>query len=217
VVCAALFALTTAAFGQDLPIVFQSKFDTGGLSDWDMSDAKAWRVFEKDGVRAIELFTNSAYSPKIRSPLSYALVKDLRVTDFSMDARLKSTSKAEPHRDLCLFFGFQDPEHFYYVHLGQQADPHAHSVFLVDGKPRTSIAIERTRGTPWTNDWHRARLVRRVRTGEILVYFDDMREPIMRATDRTFVWGRVGIGSFDNTGMFDDVVVRGKVLKLTTP
>ena len=46
-------------------------------------------------------------------------------------------------------------------------------------------------------------------SGEIAVYFDDMDRPVMTAIDKTFAWGQVGIGSFDDTGNFDDVRVYG--------
>jgi hypothetical protein len=35
----------------------------------------------------------------------------------------------------------------------------------------------------------------------------------MIAHDRTFRHGKVGIGSFDDTGMFDDIEVRGESYK----
>ena len=38
-----------------------------------------------------------------------------------------------------------------------------------------------------------------------------MKTPIMTATDTTFAWGQVGIGSFDDTGMWDDVKISGGV------
>ncbi|MCI0683118.1 MAG: hypothetical protein L0Y71_13535 [Gemmataceae bacterium] len=41
------------------------------------------------------------------------------------------------------------------------------------------------------------------------VYFDDMKTPIMTAADRTLAWGRVGIGSFDDSGNWADVKVYG--------
>ena len=44
----------------------------------------------------------------------------------------------------------------------------------------------------------------------IQIFFDDMKTPVMEATDKTFTWGRVGVGSFDDTGNWDDIVLRGK-------
>jgi hypothetical protein len=41
--------------------------------------------------------------------------------------------------------------------------------------------------------------------GEITVFFDDLTMPVMTATDKTFNEGRIGFGSFDDIGNFDDV------------
>ena len=37
------------------------------------------------------------------------------------------------------------------------------------------------------------------------VYFDDMTKPLMTAQDTTFGAGEIGIGTFDDSGNFDDV------------
>src|SRR5581483_9465584 len=144
-----------------------------------------------------------------RSPLNISLIKDLTVTEFILDARLQSTGKDGAHRDMCLFFGYQDPAHFYYVHIAKKADDHANQIFIVNGKDRAKISTKSTDGTPWNDDWHHVRVVRRVAAGAIEIYFDDMKTPIMTASDKTFTWGRVGIGSFDDTGNWDDIMVRG--------
>ena len=54
----------------------------------------------------------------------------------------------------------------------------------------------------------KVRLVRDSTSGLIQVFFDNMDRPAMTAHDRTFGKGRIGVGSFDDTGMFDEIVVR---------
>jgi hypothetical protein len=49
--------------------------------------------------------------------------------------------------------------------------------------------------------------------GRIEVYFDDMKTPIMTARDKTFTWGQVGVGSFDDTGDWADLKVHGTNVK----
>jgi len=44
----------------------------------------------------------------------------------------------------------------------------------------------------------------------IKTYFDDMTTPVMLAMDKTFLRGRIGIGSFDDTANFDDIRVWGE-------
>ncbi|MGH2699842.1 MAG: hypothetical protein ACRDJL_11695 [Actinomycetota bacterium] len=58
-------------------------------------------------------------------------------------------------------------------------------------------------------EWHRARVTHCADTGEIAVYVDDMRAPLMTAIDTTFDSGRVGFGSFDNIGRLRDLTVTG--------
>jgi hypothetical protein len=136
----------------------------------------------------------------------------IEVSDFVLDVDLRSTVKDYGHRDLCLVFGWQDPERFYYVHLAKAADPHAHSVFLVDRKPRVSIAVERTQGVEWGDGWHRVRVHRDTASGKIEVFFDDLTKQVIRAEDRTFLHGRIGVGSFDDTGEARNVRLRGRLV-----
>jgi hypothetical protein len=110
---------------------------------------------------------------------------------------------------MCLFFGHQDPAHFYYVHIAKKTDDHANQIFIVNGKPREKISTKTTEGTKWDDEWHQVRIVRTVADGKIEVYFDDMKSPIMTASDRTFTSGRVGIGSFDDSGNWTDIKLRG--------
>ncbi len=185
--------------------------DRSALAPWEFTDPEAWRVDRTDdGRKALALHKASQYAPEVRSPLNLAIARGVELGDFVMDLEVQSTARDYDHRDLCLVFGHRDPSHFYYVHLGKRADPHAHSVFVVDGAPRLSIATERTDGTPWTDGWHHVRLVRKGADGELKVYFDDMARPIMTAKDARFPAGRVGVGSFDDTGRFRKIRVWGR-------
>lgn len=193
-----------------LPLLFSEDFETGRAEHWEQSDPEAWKVVAQDGNHVFSQFRASRDTTTVRSPFNRALVKDLIVGDAVIDVRLQSTVKDYDHRDMCLFFGFQDPSHLYYVHLGKKADDHANQIFIVNGQPRKKISTTSTAGTNWTDGWHHARVVRRAEAGTIEVYFDDMEKPVMTATDKTFTWGQVGIGTFDDTGNFDDVAVYGK-------
>ncbi len=192
-----------------MPLVFQDDFESG-CANWVPTDAKAWKVVEKAGNHAYSLFGESNYSPPVRSPKNISLIKDINVSDFVLEAKLEQTGREYGHRDLCIFFGHNDPSHFYYVHMATKADEHANSIFLVNNAPRVSIAKERTDGTKWTPGYHTVRVVRKVDTGLIQVFFDDMEKPIMVAEDKTFASGAIGFGSFDDVGDFDDVRIWGK-------
>ena len=196
----------------DLPVVFQADFDHGGFNFWKFTDKDAWRLTDRDGGKALELHKASKYEPKVRSPFNIALPISPEVGDFVLDVDARSTGRDYGHRDLCFIFGHQDPSHFYYVHLAKAADPHANSIFLVNDEPRVTIAETRTDGTNWDDEWHHVRIERKVADGTIRVFFDDMTKPVMTTHDKTFAHGRIGLGSFDDTGLFDNLVVRGQLL-----
>jgi hypothetical protein len=192
-----------------MPLLFADDFQSGSAAHWEPSDPKAWKVIKQGDNHVLSQFQQSDTKPPVRSPFNRSLVKGVLVGDFVLEVRVQSTARDYGHRDLCLFFGYQDDAHLYYVHLGKQADEHANSIFLVNGQPRVSIAKKRTEGTNWDDKWHTVRVVRKVDTGAIAVYFDDLKEPVMTAEDKHFTWGRVGVGSFDDTGNFDDVRLWG--------
>lgn len=216
---AALVALLAPAARGELPLVFADDFQDG-MDRWQTTDpdpAKPfWKLVDAKGPRGkssqvLRVTGPSNYQPPVRSPHSIALVKDVVVSDFELTVQVQNTRPdAGPHRDLCVFWGYQDPSHFYYVHLGAKADPHACQIFIVNDEPRTAITTQEAKGTPWKDDWHQVKVVRRVEDGVMEVYFDDMDKPLMAAEDKTFTWGQVGLGTFDDHGNFDDFRLRGE-------
>jgi hypothetical protein len=207
---------SVAAAESALPVLIEEDFEQG-LDRWETTDPASaepvWEIVETGtaGNHALRVTGASKYQPPVRSPHSIAWLKDVAVGDFELTVRVQNTNPSGgAHRDLCIFWGRQDASHFYYVHFGQQSDPHACQIFIVDGAPRTMITVDQAAGTPWTDGWHQLRIVRRVADGTIEAYFDDMDKPLMTARDTTFGAGQVGIGTFDDSGNFDDLVLRGE-------
>jgi hypothetical protein len=200
----------------DLPLLVQEDFEHFDRDAWVFTDAEAWRLSDQAGDQrpspnhVLDQYRASRYEPPVRSPLNLAVARKVDVGDMVLDVQARSTAPDTGRRDLCIVFGYQDPTHFYYAHLGKQADEHHHNLFIVAGKPREAITETRTGGTPWTDGWHHIRLVRHVTDGLIQVFFDDMSRPVLTAHDKTFTHGRIGLGSFDDTGQFDNLQVWGK-------
>lgn len=188
-------------------LVYETHFDSpAALQDWVFSDPAAWAASDDGSSRTLELKRQSQYTPKFRSPFNMALLADRVFGDFILEADLLQTGREYGHRDMCLFFGVQDPTRFYYAHVATATDDHAHNVFIVNQAPRTKISRETTAGVNWgLGVWHRIRLERR--NGSVTVYFDDMNRPIMSAADGSFGAGWIGFGSFDDTGKIDNVRV----------
>lgn len=196
---------TAGSISAGYNLVLEQHFDSvQSLSQFAFSDPKAWKHSGDGSSFALELVEQSQYTPAFRSPFNIALVRDRVFGDFVLDVDLIQTGKEYGHRDMCLFFGVQDPSHFYYAHIATKTDDHAHNVFIVNGAPRTKISEHTTPGVNWgLNQWHHVRLER---IGpKVRVFFDDMVAPVMSAENKEFGVGWVGFGSFDDTGKVDSI------------
>lgn len=189
-------------------LIYHQPFESGdALKHFVFSDPAAWKM-EKQGDRlALGLVAQSKYKATHRSPFNISLLNGPHVGDFVLEVEMQQTGKEYSHRDMCLYFGFQDPDHFYYVHIATKTDAHAHNIFIVNDAPRLKISDKTTEGFDWGKPgaWHTVRLVREASSGKIEVYVDKGADPIMTATDKTFGAGWLGFGSFDDTGLVDDI------------
>src|SRR5438093_3138716 len=207
---AALVGLWLAGVADDkLPIVFQEDFEKGA-DRWQPQDPAQWQIKKTENGQDYSQFKKeTTFKPPHRSPTNVSLLKNVAFTEMEFTGRVRSTHPDYGHRDAVVVFGYQDPAHFYYVHLGKQADEHANQIFIVNGADRKKISLTSTSGTNWDDNWHTVRIVRKPSDGTIGIYFDDMQKPVMTANDKTFDSGRIGIGTFDDTADWDDITLRG--------
>src|SRR5687768_2093488 len=196
-------------------LLYEQKFEQpDSLKEFQPTDPSAWKYSKEEKDGALELAAQSKYKPEVRSPVNIALLKDKVFGDFILEADLIQTGREYGHRDMCIFFGFQNPKQFYYAHMATKADPNAHNIFIVNNEPRKNIAKTTTTGVNWgLNIWHKVRLERKLSDGTIKVFFDDMTIPIMVAEDKNFGPGLIGFGSFDDTGKIDNIRIWGPKLE----
>ncbi len=201
--------LSAAEECEGLPLIYSTDFQRGA-DEWSPTDPAAWKITDLDGNKVYHQFGQSQYEPPHRSPFNISLLDDVVVGDFVLTVKVLSTAaKAGDHRDMCVFFGRQDAANFYYVHLGLRPDPHSSQIMLVHHAPRRMITKNESPGIPWSDGWHQVKIVRKTADGLIEVYFDDMEKPVMVAEDKTFTWGQIGLGSFDDHGYWDDLKLFG--------
>lgn len=202
--------LSQTSIPEDYQLIYAQDFESPqAINGFEMTDSEAWKISKEETGNSLELFGKSNYKPPVRSPFNIALIKDVLVGDFTFEVDLNQTGKEYGHRDLCLFFGVNSPTNFYYVHIASIASNHTNNIFIVNDEARVKIATKTTSGTNWgeQNSWHKVKIEREVVSGSIKIYFDDMKNPIMEATDIHFKEGRIGLGSFDDTGKFDNVKI----------
>src|SRR5579864_117362 len=141
-----------------------------------------------------------------RRPLQFALIKGVNVGSFDFQARLRREG-----RSMMVVFNYIDTLHFYYTHLSMDTgatQPVHNGIFIVNGEPRKRVAgIDAAAALPNKN-WHQVRVTRHARDGSIKVFMDGSDQPLFSLVDSTFTCGQVGIGSFDETGDFEDVSLK---------
>lgn len=177
--------------------------------EWDLDGSGTW------AVRGDLLVLEAAGTPagKIRRPSALAVMRSAPFGDLTLSAEVRCTAALPdktPRRDVELIFGYQSPTRFYYVHLSATRDDVHNGIFLVNDADRRRIDTKSDVPILKDQDWHRVRVQRTISTGRIEVFADDGREPIMIATDTTLGPGRVGVGSFDDTGEFRAIRVSTK-------
>jgi hypothetical protein len=199
--------LLSAGLVAQRAVVLRPKFDSPArLAEWTLDGSGGWEI--KDGL----LILSKAGVPAgpIRRPAGLAILKSEPLGKITLEVDLRSE---EPEdllvRDVDLIVDWQSPSRFYYVHLAAKTDPVHNGIFLVNDADRKRL--DEPTGVPQLKDkaWHHLKLERDPVSGRIAVFSDGGTTPALQVNDTILQSGRVGFGSFDETGQFKNVVVTG--------
>lgn len=200
----------------ELPLLASHDFEDGRAEGWQPNVAENWRVVGEDGSLVYQLVAPGE-AGEVRAPTSWSLLPDHPVGSFVFSGRLKSRAAPDnPNRDLCVFFHYRDPTHFYYVHFSASSDAAHNIIGLVNGADRIKVNREPAGASVFRltdTAWHDFKLTFDAGTNEVWAFLDDMETPILTASDLVFRDGQVGIGSFDDTGSFDDLKLWGDAVQ----
>ena len=181
--------------------------DAARLAEWDLDGSGEWHV--ANGL--LVLAKAGVPSGPIRRPAAIAILKTLPLVRVTVEGQIRSTAPlGVVNRDLEIVFGYESPTRFYYVHLAGITNDVHNGVFLVAGADRRRIDPGKAPPQLTDQNWHDVRLERDGSTGRVQVYVDRSPAPAWDLVDTTIRAGRVGLGSFDDTGEFRNVVVNGR-------
>jgi hypothetical protein len=183
-------------------IQFCDDFESGELAAWEFPYPEDWEARAEAGNHFLHMLRSR--EPGVpRRPLQFARLKQANVGSFVFEARLRREG-----RSMIVVFNYVDTLHFYYAHFSSDRgteQPVHNGVFIVNGEPRKRIAgIDAPPALP-DREWHKVRIARDAGSGAIEVFVDGQKEPLFSVVDRTFTCGQISIGSFDETGDFDDI------------
>jgi hypothetical protein len=174
--------------------------------DWTVPDTRDWKIADDAGAPVLQLLVGREPLPGPRKPFQFALMEMPAATAMTLEADVRPTK-----RSLMIVYAYQDPEHFDYVHFSTDTalkQAFHNGVFHVYGGERVRIsAREGPAAFPKINRWFHIKVVWDGTTGEVHGFVAGQAVPALHAVDLSLNHGAVGIGSFDETGDFKNVVV----------
>jgi hypothetical protein len=178
------------------------------LDGWDLDGSGTWTA-SSGGLLMLEKPGTPA--GPIRRPAALAILRTPPLDRVRLEVQLRCTAPPDVvYRDLQIVFGYESPARFYYAHLSGITDAVHNGVFLVNRADRRRIDSGATPPVLRDREWHRIRLDWAGETGRIQIFVDGSPAPAFDLTDATIRAGRVGVGSFDDTGEFRQMSVTGQ-------
>ena len=173
---------------------------------WNIPVAGDWKVDTENGVPVLRLVEHRGPLPGPRRPIQFAL------TDVPEYGRVTLEADVRPlGGSLLIAFAYRDAAHFDYAHLSVDAgtkQPVHNGIFHVYGGERVRISSERGPAAfSAKGRWHHVKLTHDAITGAVDVFVDGQALPALHAVDLSLGSGKIGPGSFDETGEFKNVTV----------
>lgn len=175
---------------------------------WAVPNSSDWHVEQTNTSAVLHLLTGREPLPGPRRPIQFAIAETPPFHEVSVDADMKPLQKS-----LIIVFAYRDPAHFDYAHLSTDTgtkQPNHNGIFHVYGGERVRISAETGPSAFAARErWHHVHLAFDGGTGRVQVSVDGQSVPALQAVDLSLSAGRVGIGSFDETGDFRNVRITG--------
>lgn len=176
---------------------------------WSVPNAADWKIENGGESQVLRLLVGREPLPGPRRPYQFAIASTAPFQKVELEADLQPAK-----RSLMIVFAYHDPEHFDYAHLStdsaQKQRVH-NGIFHVYGGERVRISNENGPAAfPGLDRWYRVKLHYDGTTGEISVNVDGRAVPSLHAVDASLGAGRVGIGSFNETGDFKNVKITAR-------
>ena len=175
----------------------------GDFANWEPLNDERWSIIEDDDDERRLVLHDWDFEREGDRLGEYALVRDRSYEDFqlTMDARTNEDLDEEPNADYAVIFGWENPDDYYFFMAN--SNPEHSELFVLEDGERTQLGqvdgqlIE-------DEDWHEFELIREGEQVEVIVAGQTVLEAEL---DGTYGEGRLGIGSFNDSAMFDNVAV----------
>jgi hypothetical protein len=174
--------------------------------DWSVYNAGDWQVEGSGAAQILHLKVARPQEANPRAPLQYALAEGPDLARFTIEVEMKpDTGKNDKAGSTILVYAWRDNLHFNYVHLSSDTgkeQPVHNGIFHVYGGDRVRISSEEGPRAFSNADWTPVRVSYEASKGLVETWVRGEKNPSLRGIDLSLGAGRVGLGSFFNTGSF---------------
>jgi hypothetical protein len=212
VIFLSFYGVATGQFKKDLPKDYKEVYEQGfskekDLSDFEFSSSDKWLI-SKDGKSGKSLKCTGAgnYQVSEGEPTIVAVLKTVKLKDFILEMDVLQNGKDFSQLDICLFYGIQDINNYYYAQLASSAGNKSHNVFRVKNDQTERMGEMQSKGIIWGyQKWHTIKLERSVSDKQIKLFMND--ELILEVNDESLEAGYIGFGSFDDAFKVDNLTI----------
>lgn len=173
---------------------------------WTVPVAADWETGTEDGAAVLRLMHNRGPLPGPRRPIQFALSGGEDYSRVTVEVDVKPLGGS-----LMMVFAYRDEAHFDYAHFSVDtaAKQAVHNgIFHVYGGERVRISgIDGPAAFPEGSRWYHVKLIHDATQGTVGAAVDGHDLPALKAVDLSLGAGKVGIGSFDETGEFRNVKI----------
>jgi hypothetical protein len=195
-----LFLCLSLAFSlgaADSVEVFGRKWSVPKIEDWKVEGGTLHLVQGREPL------------PGPRRPYQFAIADTEKLGEVTVEADVKPGG-----RSVMIVFAYHDAAHFDYAHISTDTgtvQPHHNGIFHVYEGERVRISKPAGRASfAASGRWYHVKLAYSAGSGRVRVLVDGQAVPALDAVDVSLGAGKVGIGSFDETGSFKNVTISGK-------
>jgi hypothetical protein len=181
----------------------------GGYT-WTVPDAADWKIEQGSGGAAVLHLLTGKEPPSTgpRRPFQFAIAAAGPFRRVTVEADVRPLA-----RSLILVYAYQDSAHFNYAHLSVDTaskESHHNGVFHVYGGERVRISdVAGPAAFSASKQWYHVVMQWDGASGLVEVNVNGVPVPALRAVDLSLKSGKVGLGSFDETGEFRNVRIQG--------
>ncbi len=192
-----ILAVVNLTYSQST-IIFSDDFQDGNDDGWDRLTDSYWSVHCVYGGACYYSLNETEYWRD-----EYSLIKNKEFDDFELTVRISTPEANTGNRCIAILFGYQKSNSYYYMKFSGLSNEN--KLYRTINGSATVLKSYPYSTLNSSGHWYNVKIVRK--NPNIKVYIDNNK--IIECNDGTFNVGKIALGAWGYSAMFDDVKIWG--------